>query len=66
LLSLFCRNAPVAAGRGWNAADQRRSIPNPWISTRTADFDVRGKLTNADGATPPLDCGDNVDNRPCC
>jgi hypothetical protein len=28
------------------------------------DFDVRGKLTDASGATPPLDCGDTGDNRP--
>ena len=25
---------------------------------------MRSKLTDANGATPPLDCGDTVDNRP--
>jgi hypothetical protein len=25
---------------------------------------VRGKLTDAAGLTPPLNCGDTVDNRP--
>ena len=28
------------------------------------DFEVRGRLTDSTGATPPLDCGNTVDNRP--
>jgi len=28
------------------------------------DFTLRGKLTDATGASPPLNCGDTVDNRP--
>ena len=28
------------------------------------DFSLRGRLTDATGATPPANCGDSIDNRP--
>jgi len=64
VLSLFCRNAPVAP-----AITGALNTANPFNSApvdldEDGDFSVRGKLTDATGATPPLDCGDNVDNRP--
>jgi hypothetical protein len=63
VLSLFCRNAPVPPA----VAGTLQTTPfnsEPVDLDEHGDFDVRGKLTNADGATPPLDCGDTVDNRP--
>ena len=63
VLSLFCRNAPVAPA----VTGTLQTTPfnsDPVDLDENGDFDVRGKLTNADGATPPLDCGDTVDNRP--
>ena len=63
VVSLFCRNAavpPAVAGSvqttPYNSA--------PVDLDEDGDFVVRGKLTDANGATPPLDCGDTVDNRP--
>jgi len=63
VLSLFCRNAPVPPA----VAGSLQTTPfnsDPVDLDENGDFDVRSKLTNADGATPPLDCGDTVDNRP--
>ena len=63
VLSLFCRNAPVPPA----VAGSLQTVPfnsEPVDLDADGDFDVRSKLTNADGATPPLDCGDTVDNRP--
>jgi hypothetical protein len=61
--SLFCRNAPVGtAATGALQTAPYTSAPvdlNP-----DGDFKLTGTLTNAQGATPPLDCGDTVDNRP--
>jgi hypothetical protein len=51
VLSLFCRNAPVPPAEPVNLDEN-------------GDFEVRGKLTDATGATPPLNCGDTIDNRP--
>jgi hypothetical protein len=64
LLSLFCRNAPVAPSLigSINTANPFNSAPVDL--DEDGDFSVRGKLTDASGATPPLDCGDNLDNRP--
>jgi hypothetical protein len=64
VLSLFCRNAPVPP-----AVAGTLNIANPFHSApvdldEDGDFTVRGTLNDATGATPPLDCGDNVDNRP--
>jgi hypothetical protein len=63
VVSLFCRNAavpPAVAGTvqttPYNSA--------PVDLDEDGDFVVRGTLTDANGATPPLDCGDTVDNRP--
>ena len=63
ILSLFCRNAPVPP------AVSAALILTPFNSEpvdldEDGDFVVRGKLTDATGATPPLNCGDTVDNRP--
>jgi hypothetical protein len=63
VLSLFCRNAPVAP------AVSGALITTPFNSElvdldENGDFEVRGKLTDATGATPPLNCGDTIDNRP--
>ena len=63
VLSLFCRNAPVPPA----VAGSLQTVPfnsEPVDLDADGDFDVHGKLTNADGATPPLDCGDTIDNRP--
>jgi hypothetical protein len=64
ILSLFCRNAavPPAVAGTVNAANPFNSAPV--TLDEDGDFSVRGKLADALGATPPLDCGDNVDNRP--
>ncbi|MFL6551315.1 MAG: hypothetical protein ACJ8OJ_21695 [Povalibacter sp.] len=63
ILSLFCRNAPVPPAvtgslqtAGFNS--------DPVDLDEDGDFSLRGKLTDATGATPPLNCGDSVDNRP--
>jgi hypothetical protein len=63
ILSLFCRNVPAAG------AASAPLILSPFNSEpvdldEDGDFVVRGKLTDATGATPPLNCGDTVDNRP--
>jgi len=63
ILSLFCRNVPAAG------AVSAPLILSPFNSEpvdldEDGDFVVRGKLTDATGATPPLNCGDTVDNRP--
>lgn len=63
ILSLFCRNVPVPP------AVSAALILTPFNSQpvdldEDGDFVVRGTLTDATGATPPLNCGDTVDNRP--
>jgi len=63
VLSLFCRAAPVAPA----VTGALNLVPfnsAPVDLDPDGDFEVRGTLTDATGATPPLDCGDNVDNRP--
>lgn len=63
ILSLFCRNAPVPPA----VAGTVQTTPfnsDPVDLDPDGDFDVRGKLTDATGATPPLTCGDTIDNRP--
>jgi hypothetical protein len=64
VLSLFCRNAPVAPATvgSVNTANPFNSAPVDL--DEDGDFSLRGKLTDAMGATPPLDCGDTIDNRP--
>jgi hypothetical protein len=64
VLTLFCRNAPVppAVAGSLNTANPFHSAPVDL--DEDGDFSVRSKLTDATGATPPLDCGDTVDNRP--
>lgn len=63
ILSLFCRNAPVPPA----TAGALNLVPfnsEPTDLNPDGDFRLRGKLTDATGATPPLTCGDTVDNRP--
>lgn len=63
VVSLFCRGpivAPAVAGLLLTAS----------YNSEFADLDADGNfkltsvLTNASGATPPVDCGDTIDNRP--
>jgi len=63
VLSLFCRQAP-AAGAATGALNLVPFNSEPAELDPDGNFDVRGALTDATGATPPLDCGNNVDNRP--
>jgi hypothetical protein len=63
ILSLFCRNVPVPP------AVSAALILTPFNSApvdldEDGDFVLRSTLTDATGATPPLNCGDTVDNRP--
>ena len=63
VLSLFCRNAPTPPA----VAGTVQTTPfnsDPVDLDQDGDFDVRGKLSDATGATPPLSCGDTIDNRP--
>jgi hypothetical protein len=63
ILSLFCRGpivAPAVAGPVLQNAFNSPTVP----LDVDGDFKVRGTLTDATGATPPLDCGNNQDNRP--
>lgn len=63
LASLFCRNAPVGtAPAGTLQTAPYNSVPVDLDPD--GDFTLSGSLTNADGATPPLDCGNTIDNRP--
>lgn len=63
VLSLFCRNAPVAP-QVTGSLILASFNSDPVDLNEDGDFDVRGKLTDATGATPPLNCGDTIDNRP--
>jgi len=63
IVSLFCRSVPVPPAVAGTV------LPNAFNSApvdldEDGDFVVRGSLTDATGATPPLTCGDDVDNRP--
>ena len=63
VLSLFCRGPftpPAVSG----ALLQNAFSSAPVDLNPDGDFEVRGKLTDSTGATPPLDCGNTVDNRP--
>ncbi|HEV7606237.1 MAG TPA: hypothetical protein VGO61_02825 [Steroidobacteraceae bacterium] len=63
ILSLFCRVAPVAPA----ITGALNPIPfnsEPVDLDEDGDFVLHGKLTGEGGATPPLNCGDTVDNRP--
>jgi len=63
VLSLFCRNAPVPPAVS-GALITASFNSDPVDLDEDGDFDVRGRLTDATGATPPLTCGDTIDNRP--
>lgn len=63
VLSLFCRNAPVAP------AVTGTLQTTPYNSTfvdldADGDFRLDSMLTDASGATPPANCGDTAENRP--
>jgi hypothetical protein len=63
ILSLFCRNEPVPPA----VSGSLQTTPfnsEPINLDPDGDFFVRGKLMDESGATPPLNCGDTVDNRP--
>jgi hypothetical protein len=63
ILSLFCRAAPVAPAL--TGALNLVPFNSPPVDlNEDGAFFLRGKLTDATGATPPLDCGNTVDNRP--
>jgi len=62
LVSLFCREQPVPPATAGAATGPFNSEfvdldPN-------GDFQIKGTLANADGAAPPVPCGDTIDNRP--
>jgi len=63
IVSLFCRAAPVPPAVA-GAVLQNAFNSAPVDLDEDGDFTVRGSLTDATGATPPLDCGNDVDNRP--
>jgi len=63
ILSLFCRAAPVPPA----TAGALNLVPfnsAPIDLDVDGDFEIRGRLTDATGATVPLTCGDSADNRP--
>lgn len=63
ILSLFCRNEPVPP----SAVGALQTTPfnsEPVDLDPDGDFFVRDRLLDASGATPPLNCGDAIDNRP--
>lgn len=60
--SLFCRADPVPPATAG-------TVIGPFNSQfvdldANGDFQIRGTLTDATGATPPNPCGDTIDNRP--
>jgi hypothetical protein len=63
ILSLFCRNVPVPPAVS-AALFLTPFNSEPVDLDEDGDFVVRGKLVDSTGATPPLNCGDTVDNRP--
>jgi len=63
IVSLFCRSAPVPPAVA-GAVLQNAFNSAPVNLDEDGNFFVRGSLTDATGATPPLDCGNDVDNRP--
>ena len=63
ILSLFCRNPPAPPA----PIGSLQTTPfnsEPVDLDEDGDFSLRGKLTDATGATPPSNCGDSIDNRP--
>jgi hypothetical protein len=63
ILSLFCRAVPVAPA----VTGALNLVPfnsEPVDLNEDGDFVLHSRLTDATGATPPLNCGDTVDNRP--
>ena len=63
IVSLFCRAAPVPPAVA-GAVVQNAFNSAPVDLDEDGDFNVRGPLADSTGAAPPLDWGDDVDNRP--
>jgi hypothetical protein len=63
ILSLFCRNAPVAPSV-IGTVNPNAFNSQPTDLDEDGDFSVRGWLADSTGAAPPANCGDSVDNRP--
>ena len=63
IISLFCRNVPVAPALT-GALILTPFNSEPFDLNEDGDFVVRSRLTDATGAPPPLTCGDTGDNRP--
>lgn len=63
ILSLFCRGPIVAPAVAGPVLQNAFNSPTVVLSV-DGDFSVRGKMTDASGALPPLDCGNDLDNRP--
>ena len=63
ILSLFCRGPIVAPAVAGPVVQNAFNSPTAVLNV-DGDFVVKGLLTDATGATPPLDCGNDLDNRP--
>jgi hypothetical protein len=63
ILSLFCRSVPVPPAVS-GAVLQNAFNSQPVDLDEDGNFNLRGWLADASGAAPPLNCGDDVDNRP--
>jgi hypothetical protein len=63
VLSLFCRNAPVAPAVAGTL--QTVSYDSAFVALdENGDFNITSVLKNTSGQTPPANCGDKIDNRP--
>ena len=63
ILSLFCRSVPTPPATV-GTVQQTPFNSEPVDLNEDGDFVVRSMMTDATGATPPLTCGDDGDNRP--
>ena len=62
LVSLFCRADPVPPATTGVAIGPFNSA---FVDLDPdGDFEIRGTLADANGAPPPVPCGDTIDNRP--
>jgi len=63
ILSLFCRTVPVPPAVAGTVI-QNAFNSQPTDLDEDGNFWVKSPLADATGAAPPLNCGDDVDNRP--
>jgi len=63
ILSLFCRAVPVPPAVS-GAVLQNAFNSQPTDLDEDGNFWLKSPLVDANGAAPPLNCGDDVDNRP--